>query len=450
MSVWVHQRAAIEWGLSRRNVLLNYGMGSGKSRCAVEIILQSDGDSARVLICCPKAVIPAWKKQFSLWFPKCRVVLLEKGTAKDKAAKLTSELSFSGPVVVVVNYETAWRMPALEKQPWTTLVYDEIHRLKSASGKASRWAARMGGKNPNARRIGLSGTLLAHSILDAYGAWRAVESPECPTFGSNFAAFRARYSVSHPQMPGMILKWIRQDEFSAKVAETSLYAKTTDVLDLPEVMHHQVDVTLTPRESRLYRELESDMCAEFDNGTVTPANALVHLLRLQQITGGWVKPDDEPARQIDEEPSKASAIADLISDLPEDEPIVIFCRFKTDIRACKKICESRGVSELSGDANELADWQAGKTNVLVAQIQSGGIGIDLTRAAYCIFASLGYSLAEYEQAVARLHRPGQERTTHFYHMVAENTVDQGVYAALRERKEVLEAVLSGYTKGALT
>jgi hypothetical protein len=35
-------------------------------------------------------------------------------------------------------------------------------------------------------------------------------------------------------------------------------------------------------------------------------------------------------------------------------------------------------------------------------------------------------------------------------MVAENTVDQGVYAALRERKEVLEAVLSGYTKGALT
>jgi SNF2 family DNA or RNA helicase len=248
-------------------------------------------------------------------------------------------------------------------------------------------------------------------------------------------------------MPGMVLKWLRQDEFAEKVATTTLYAKTTDVLDLPEVMHHQIDVTLTPKEAKLYRDLESDLCAACDDGTVTPANALVHLLRLQQITGGWIKPDEQPARQIDETPSKASAIADLIADLPEDEPIVIFCRFKSDIRSCKAICEPRGVSELSGDANELADWQDGKTNVLVAQIQSGGIGIDLTRAAYCIFASLGYSLAEYEQALARLHRPGQERTTHFYHLVAENTVDQDVYAALRERKEVIESVLNKYTQG---
>lgn len=447
MSLWSHQERAIEWGLARRNVILNYGMGSGKSRCAVEMVRQADGDTAKVLICCPKAVLPAWKKQFALWFPDCRVVLLEKGTAKQKEAQLTAAMAFSGPLAIVVNYETAWRMPTLEKYRWTTIVYDEIHRLKSAGGKASRWAARMGGKNPNCRRVGLSGTLLAHSILDAYGAWRAIESPECPTFGSNFAAFRARYSLSHPTMPGMILKWIRQDEFAQKVAATTLYCKTTDVLDLPEIMHHQIDVTLTPKEAKLYRDLESDLCAACDDGTVTPANALVHLLRLQQITGGWVKPDEQPARQIDETPSKASAIADLIADLPANEPVVIFCRFKSDIKSCKAICADRGVSELSGDANELADWQAGKTNVLVAQIQSGGIGIDLTRAAYCIFASLGYSLAEYEQALARLHRPGQERTTHFYHVVAENTVDQDVYAALRERKEVIESVLNKYTLG---
>ena len=129
---------------------------------------------------------------------------------------------------------------------------------------------------------------------------------------------------------------------------------------------------------------------------------------------------------------------------------MIFCRFTSDIAESKAAAQGNGrtVSELSGHRNELADWQAGKTNTLVAQIQSGGIGIDLTRASYCFFFSLGYSLAEYEQAVARLHRPGQEKHTHIYHLVAtingRSTVDGRVYQALRDRKEVVDVIVTGY------
>ena len=88
----------------------------------------------------------------------------------------------------------------------------------------------------------------------------------------------------------------------------------------------------------------------------------------------------------------------------------------------------------------------------MTQIQSGGIGIDLTRAAYCFFFSLGYSLAEYEQAVARLHRPGQERRTFIYHLIAQingrQTVDGRVYEALRERKDIVESIIRGYAGSA--
>ena len=161
--------------------------------------------------------------------------------------------------------------------------------------------------------------------------------------------------------------------------------------------------------------------------------------------------DETPvARQIAEHPAKGSALADMLEDLPPSEPLVVFCRFTSDIALARKVCEASGrtVSELSGRANELADWQAGKTTVLIAQIQSGGIGIDLTRASYCVFVSLGYSLAEYEQAVARLHRPGQANHTRIYHLIAtirgRATVDGRVYEALRERKEVVNAILDGY------
>jgi SNF2 family DNA or RNA helicase len=185
---------------------------------------------------------------------------------------------------------------------------------------------------------------------------------------------------------------------------------------------------------------------------MTAANAMVVVLRLQQICGGFLKLDNELiATQIEESPAKRAAIVDLLEDMPADEPVVIFCRFRSDIESCLRACKQMGrsASELSGRIDSLAAWQAGETAVLVAQIQSGGIGIDLTRARYGVFFSLGHSLAEYLQAVARLHRPGQTRTTHFYHLVARlphgaSTVDARVYQALSERKEVIDAVLDQY------
>jgi SNF2 family DNA or RNA helicase len=120
--------------------------------------------------------------------------------------------------------------------------------------------------------------------------------------------------------------------------------------------------------------------------------------------------------------------------------------------ACDRLKRSWG--ELSGSADDLADWQAGKTNVLIVQIQSGGIGIDLTRARFAVFFSLGYSLAEYLQAVARLHRPGQERKVSVGHLVAtidgRSTVDGRVYEALRDRREVLSDIIDGYERRAGT
>jgi SNF2 family DNA or RNA helicase len=128
---------------------------------------------------------------------------------------------------------------------------------------------------------------------------------------------------------------------------------------------------------------------------------------------------------------------------------VVFCRFSSDIANVRAAAERLGisVSELSGRARQLDEWQQGTTRLLVTQIQSGGIGIDLTRASVAWFYSLGYSLSEYEQAVARLHRPGQMKHTHIYHLIATNngraTVDGRVHEALRDRKEVVNVILDG-------
>lgn len=453
--LWTHQQEAIEWARGRREALLWLGMGCGKTRVALEIIKAGmlAGSIRRILVGCPKAVIPAWAKQASLWLPELRVILLDRGTSATKGKQITTAMADTSPVIIVGNYESLWRIKEIEKVSWECFVWDEVHRLKSPTGAASRWAAKIVKKNPQSKRLGLSGTLLAHSPLDAYGVYRAVESPECPTFGTSYTVFKATYAVTNPHVPGMVIGWRNREQFAAKIAATTFHRKSEDVLDLPPIHHVEVAVEMTAKEGRVYTQLEREFCAEVDGGTITPANAMVGLLRMLQATSGFMRLDDsEAARQIDDTPSKREAFADLLEDLPADEPLVVFCRFRSDIDGVLAVCESMGrsASELSGRIDSLAEWQAGKTTVLVAQIQSGGIGIDLTRASVGVFFSLGHSLSEWLQAIARLHRPGQERHTRFFSLIAtlqgRTTADGRVYQALRERKEVVDAVVAEYRK----
>jgi superfamily II DNA or RNA helicase len=451
--LWTHQQEAIDWADGRRDVLLWIGMGAGKTRTTLEIIkrMMLAGSIRRILVGCPKAVIPAWFKQAKLWLPEIRVILLDRGTSADKGRQLIAAMADTSPAIVVSNYESLWRIKEIEKLLWDCLVWDEVHRLKSPSGAASKWAAKLCKKNPTAKRIGLSGTLLAQSPLDAYGTWRAVESPECTTFGTTYTLFKATFAITNPAIPGMVIGWRNKEQFAARVAATTFQRKSEDVLDLPPIHHVEVPVEMTVKEGKVYTQLEKDFCAEVDGGFITPANAMVGLLRMLQATSGFMRLDDTAAaRQIDETPSKRAAFAEMLEDMPENEPLVVFCRFRSDIDSVLHVCNQLGrtVSELSGKVDSLAKWQAGETAVLVAQIQSGGIGIDLTRAAVGVFYSLGHSLSEWLQAIARLHRPGQERHTRFFSLVAQlqgkTTADGRVYEALSNRKEVIDVVCNSY------
>ena len=454
MKIWAHQDSAVKWMLARIAGILHHGMGSGKTRTTLEL-LRRMGVPARVLVCCPKAVMAAWAKQVRLWNPEYRVVVLDHATKEKKLRALAAALADLQPVIIVCNYESAWRMPLIEKTSWGVLVWDEIHRLKSPSGRASRWAGKMATKNPDAKKVGLTGTLIPHSILDVWAEYRAIESPICQTFGTSHTLHRANYAILNPHVPGMVVGYKNLPVAQAKIAATTHRVRSEDVLDLPPIQFIDEQVDLTPPEASLYTEVEKEWCAVCEQGTVTPTNALVQLLRMQQICGGFVRFDGEGvARKIAEHPAKATRLADMLEDLPHTEPVVIFCRFRSDIESATAAAKATGrtTSELSGSANQLAQWQAGDTSTLVTQIQSGGIGIDLTRASYAVFFSLGYSLAEYEQAVARLHRPGQAKRTLIYHLIAthggRSTVDGRVYECLRERKEVVRGIIDGYRSSA--
>ena len=455
---WRHQEEAVEWAMGRGNApaLLHLGMGCGKTRIALEIMLRIMRERDRFigLVGCPKAVIAAWGKQAGLWAETLRVVSIVGSTPTKKRQIVEHAVADRSPLLLVGNYESISRLPILEKLAYDVICWDEVHRLKAHNGKASKWAGKLVGRNKQAKVLGLSGTMLADKPLGAWGVYRAVEAPECPTFGRSYPLFKAHYAAEHPFIRGMVTGYRNLDEMAEKIAATTFHRKTEDVIrNLPEKTHTFVDCPLSPEEGRVLTELTKEFAAEVDGGTITPKNAMEGLLRMLQACNGFCRFDDaDEFSPIVQTPAKAIAFAELIEDVEQREPIVVFCRFRRDIEAVVAAATKSGrtVSELSGKANQLADWQAGETDVLVTQIASGGIGIDLTRASLCVFYSLGHSLSEYLQAVARLYRPGQTRATRFYHLVAtlrgDTTVDGLVYKALQEKRDVIDGIVDYFKR----
>lgn len=73
-------------------------------------------------------------------------------------------------------------------------------------------------------------------------------------------------------------------------------------------------------------------------------------------------------------------------------------------------------------------------NVMIVQYQSGGTGLNLQKFNATIFLSPTYSFIDYEQAIARTHRTGQDKACAFYQLKAERTIDTAIYKALDAKK----------------
>lgn len=446
-SLWSHQRSQSSWLASRPFAYLNGGMGTGKSATAID----ATRNDRSVLVVCPIAVGPAWLKQYATWDSSREVCLAVDGPTARRAERVSRV--GDGRCVVVVNYDGVWRGDLgkqIQKMQWDAIVLDEAHRIKSPSGRASRWLSRLAEAQPAARRVCLSGTPTPHSPLDWWAQMRFLE----PTIlGGSYTGFRARIANTHPKFPGFVTSF-KPDAIEAMTRrlDDHVYRVTADeVLSLPESMHIDIPVVLAPKTRKYYDALETEMTAVIEDSgkTVTAANGLVVITRLQQATSGYAVSDDEQTVQIGNE--KQQAFQDWLQDLPESEPIVVFCKFRADIHAVCRSLDSLGRSHsvLMGGKNQLAQWQDGATTALVVQIQAGGCGIDATRACYAAYYSQTHSLGDFEQSLARLNRPGQSRPCRFFHFVAEDTIDREIYDALQSKRDVVDSVFSRLTRRSL-
>lgn len=442
---WLHQQAAYDFVCARATAgadgaYLAMDPGTGKTKPSIDLI--QNHPIKRILIACPKGVIDVWTHEIAKHAADPEAFGIAEpwdGSGRVEAATSIAAALFNRAKhkVFIGNYDFLWRDPFRSwalTQRWDLVITDEAHRLKSAGGKASGFF-----KTLRARAgfcLGLSGTPMPHSPLDLYAQMRFIDPR---LFGTSVARFKQQYCFIGGFDGRQIVGWQHLDELHAKFYEAA-FRVTDEVLDLPKQVDEFRTTTLEARAYKHYKELQKDFMTATEHGLITVKNALVKMLRLQQLAGGWLKHEDKTYEQVSR--AKLDLLVETISDLPKEEPLVIFCRFHHEMDAVMNLLRSRKrpVAEVSGRQDQLKHWQAGTYQDIVVQIQKTE-GTDFTRARYGIYYSQGLSLGNYDQSRKRIRRPGQVRSQTFIHLLVKGTVDEKIYRTFAKNEDVIQAVL---------
>ncbi len=426
-------------------------MGCGKSLTAIAVAgaLYGVGKIRRMLVVAPLSILGVWQEEFRKFAGFDYALAALKGSAGKKADTLR-HLRGAPLQVAVINYESAWRMEQ-ELLAWGAdlIVADEGHKIKTHNISASKAMHRLGTK---ARyRLLLTGTVITNKAIDVFSQYKFLN----PTiFGPSFYVFRNRYF----DMVGYgnhtpVLKRSMEQELMCRLHSIAFRATKAECLDLPETTDIVRFVELEPAALRIYRDLVRDSYAEVGKGEVTVTNILTRLLRLSQLTGGFIGDDKGNAQRIST--AKQAALEDIVEDvLQEGKKLVVIARFVPEIEAIRKLLEQKGIrySLIMGGVKDRDGQIAAFQNdpdvqVFVGQIATAGLGITLTAASTMVFYSLDYSMSNFEQTKARIHRLGQKHNCTYIYLTAKGTVDERVLMALKNKADLAKALVDDYRSG---
>ena len=438
---------------------LLFEMGCGKTLTAIAIMgaLYRQRRITRVLVVAPSSVCSVWPHDLAAFaaFPyEVRVLLGEKKQRLEALHSLTDYPNTANRLLVaVINYEATHRegiFEALDGYAADLIICDESQRIKNPRAAQSRAVQMLGDRA--ACRLILSGTPVQNSVIDLYSQYRFLDPG---VFGANFYAFRNRYCQMGGYGGHEVVGYQHMDELTRKEHSIALRVTKAECLDLPGQTFVRRYVQLEPAARRLYTQIARASCAELENGEhVTASIVLTKLLRLMQLTGGFVQADggDRPRPTGS---AKLDALADILEDYVQEagQKLVVFARFRPEIAAICQLLEQRGIRYGRIDGEVPMDQRGAVVEefqndpgvkVFVAQIQTAGLGITLHAASAAVFYSLDFNYANYAQALARIHRIGQARPVTYIHLLAGHTVDERVLDALERKEDLARTIVDGW------
>ena len=296
----------------------------------------------------------------------------------------------------------------------------------------------------------LTGTLITNNETDVFSQYRFVNSD---LFGTSFYAFKNNYfdMLGYGNHTPVLRKCMR-DNFLKKLHSIAYRVTKTECLDLPKITEVVRIIKLESKTMKLYSNLEKELYTQIVGSEVSAVNILTKNLRLSQITGGHFT--DAEGNDNVVSTAKLEAFSEIVdSALLEGKKLVVMARFIPELNDIQKLLDEKGVEYsvvrggIKNRGEEIRRFQENEAcKVFVGQIAASGLGITLTSASMMVFYSIDYSMSNFEQAKARIHRVSQKENCIYIYLVAKNTVDCKAFRSLCRKADLAELLIDDYRK----
>ena len=430
---------------NRGCLFLDMGLGKTVTALTVAKELLDDFFIDKVLVIAPKRVAEdTWSREAAKW-DHLKDLRISKvlGNLKQRKAALENDAD-----IYVINREnTQWLVEYLNgKWPFDLVIIDELSSFKSAKSKRFRTLRRV--IRGSGYVWGLTGTPASNGYMDLWAEIFLIDNGErlCKTLTKYRMAYfnpgRRRGNIVYEYY----LKPGAKQLIDKKLSDICLSMSKEDWLQLPPIIYNKVTVYMSEDEREVYEEFKKEKVLPiFRNAVVSLGDmesaivadtAAVLSGKLLQMANGSVYDDKDGVFHLHDR--KLDALEDIV-DTSNGQPVLVFYCYKHDL---DRIRDRFKEAVLLKGPNDIDRWNNGEIQMLLCHPASAGYGINLQQGSHIIvWFGLPYSLEQYQQSNARLHRQGQEKTVIVHHIICDDTLDEKVLDVLQKKDATQRSLL---------
>jgi len=457
-----HQLTALEKSWNKETYAYFMEMGTGKTKVLIDnmSMLYDKGKIDGALIIAPKGVVKTWYEQeLPTHLPnhiENVTVLWQPNITKKQQEKLESlyevETALHILVMNVEAFSTEKGVKFAQKfllSHKTLMAIDESTTIKTPTAKRTKNIISLG-EMAKYKRI-MTGSPVTKNPLDLYTQCEFL-NPYLLDFTSYYA-FRNRYAeMKTMHLRGRSIQVVSEFKNLGELSETlqgfSYRVLKEDCLDLPPKNFTKRHIILTADQRKIYEQMKKTAMAVLNGKVTSTMTVLTQLMRLHQITCGHFTADDGSVQQIPN-----NRITELMNVLEETEgKVIIWANYQRDVTNIIEsivkqygpgsVVDYYGLTPQDERQNNIRKFQNGaECRFIVGTPQTGGYGITLTKANTVVYFSNGYDLEKRLQSEDRAHRIGQKKTVTYVDLICEDTVDEKIVKALRDKINIASEVL---------
>lgn len=451
-----HQVTGIEWMLLQeeddsflRGGFLCDEMGLGKT---IEVLgLVKNSPRKRTLLFAPLAVLKQWEQAAKN--SKLNVFIIDRKTWKWQAV---SALKPSRPSFYILNYESGIRHTNLTDMfLWDRVVFDEAHRLSSMKSKIHQSMAKISATC----RWAITATPIVNGLGDAKSLFHilGMHEDDLPGTMESMKPLIQKKAICR-----------RVDELRETLFELPK-EETTHIHTLPFESQEERDFYRSI-QGKLVERLNVLMEEGSDQWAILKLLLLLRQLSVHpQVYINARKRESTYYRRDDwkGDSTKFSALKNLIDQQSsEQHRWIIFSQFHDEMdllaAALRQLPRIRRVQIYSGkqtqdERDEIIQrtydplTNEKTTEVLLVQLQSGSVGLNLQHFDRIAFMSPWWTAALMDQAVGRAVRIGQEKQVQVHHFRLEEeqslNIDKIMIDKVEMKRELCDWFLENATRG---